>query len=199
VTHDEFRFPPEPASQPVTTPLPAPGTPLLTITWDTVAEQRYGDDGPYDESSTIPVTIGDMVVSQLVDRLQPHLCSEIRDTILGRLEEVISQQVEAIVASTLTGEIRTTDAYGSPTSAPTTLRALIAKQATTYMTDRDDRTYRTEGARTFRDLLRDEVNGAMNTELRATVVAARAQVAAAVKEHASELLGGIIGVTAPKR
>lgn len=179
--------------------LPAPGTALLTVTWDTVVGEEWTDEGPDEPPHVVPVTIGDRVLDMLANRLLDETRREVKATVRAALTDAIRDQVSGIVTETLTGEIRMTNHYGEPTGEPTTLRAMIAKQATDFLSVKDSENRYGTPIPGFASLLKTEVDQALTKELQSTILEARKQVAEAVKERAGELLGGVINSTAPRR
>lgn len=182
--------------------LPPPGTALLTVSWDTVVGEEWSHSGDPDDGPEVqPVTIGDQVILALVNRLLEDVRREVKVTIKEHLADAIRDQVNGIVAETLTGDIRMTNAWGEPIGEPTTLRTMIAKQASEFITAKPVRDIYNDRNKTptFADLLKVEVTDAMKTDLQDAIIAARKQVAVAVQERAGQLLGEVINTTAPRR
>lgn len=180
--------------------LPPPGTPLLTVSWDTVVGYHNSGTGGFDEPPEYePVTIGSQVVDVLAHRLIDEVRRDVKTAVKEALAEQIRDQVAGIVTETLTGELRTTNAWGESIGEPTTLREMIAKQATEFLTAKATSDRYGNKVPGIAELLKTEVNDALTQELKATIVEARKQVAEAVKDRAGELLGGVINSTAPRR
>lgn len=102
--------------------------------------------------------------------------------------EAIRAKVEAEVESALTAEFRQTNSFGEPIGEPTTLRALIAKQAQDAVKLGVARPGYGEKEGVATRVIRDEVDKVLAKELAETVAAERAKVVAAVRAKASELI-----------
>ena len=191
----------------MSTPIQPSGTePLLTVTWDTVIGSRMTDSGTYDcPPDYEPVSLGGEVISALADRLYHQVQADadrIRRSALERLAEEVEQmrtaavteEVTRIVRETLASEIQQTDNYGRPRGEPKVLIDLIREDVQAYLDERVPRQGYGDRERPggFRSLLKHEVDEALTKELRETIRAARADVAAKVKDRAAEIVGSVV-------
>lgn len=180
--------------------LPPPGTPLLTVSWDTVVAEHCVFAGDHEEPPAYePITIGNQVIDALTNRLLEEVRREVKASIREFLADAIRDQVSGIVTETLTGPIRKTNHWGEPVGEPTTLRQMISEQATEFLSAKGTEDRYGNKVPGFGSLLKTEVTDAMTKELKAAIVEARQKVAEAVRERAGELLGDVINSTAPRR
>lgn len=181
-------------------PQPAqnPGnTPILTVTWDTVIGARHVGYDPDSGPEVEPVSLGEMVVAGLVERLLVEIKRDSSTGYRGAVEAArdaasgaTAAEATALVREALAGEIRQTNHYGEPKGEPTTLRDLIRADIAKYLNEKvPERGYGGDRRGGFRELLQHEVDEAMNKELRAAIREAREQVVVKVQEKAAQLIG----------
>ncbi len=173
-------------------------TPILTVTWDTVIGSRHVGHDPDSGPEVEPVSLGEMVVAGLVERLIVEIK---RDVDQGRWRgavteartaaaEAIQAEATVIVRDALHGEFQPTNQYGERTSQVTTLRDLIRADVAKYLNEKvPERGYGGDRRGGFRELLQHEVDEAMNKELRAAIREAREQVVVKVQDKAAQLIG----------
>jgi hypothetical protein len=182
------------------TELPAQIT--LTLDLDHVLATAYQDyDGEWVDGQ--PVALGPDLINRAADRLAQKVYKDVHQQIQMRTLETVVEAIAGEVQLVLSQPFVPLTRYGSPVDSgkQTTLRELIGQELTNYLQgkERNAGTYRrTDGNhRTFADLIKDEVEGAINNELRKEIDAAKAAAreivrtrAAKMLAEASELFGG---------
>ncbi len=172
--------------------------PILTVTWDTVIGSRHVGYDPDSGPEVEPVSLGEMVVAGVVERLVAEIKRDAdgfgyRGAVTAAREAAsaaVQEQASTLVSEALSGEIRRTNTYGEPTGEPTTLRDLIRADVAKYLNEKvPERGYGGDRRGGFRELLQHEVDEAMNKELRAAIREAREQVVVKVQEKAAQLIG----------
>lgn len=172
--------------------------PILTVTWDTVIGSRNVGWDPATGPESEPVALGDLVVNGLVDRLTAEIKSDAepyRGAVSVAREAIAAaakDEATALVREALSGRIQRTDNWGDPQGEPTTLRDLIRGEIQAFLGEKPPRPGYNDTPGPFRQLLKVEVQDALAKELREEIRAARAQVAAAVRERAAEILGDVV-------
>lgn len=170
---------------------------------------RYNEDGEPvgHEPATLETVVLDAVVRDLVRQIVGARSSNgaggwydsVHHRIAKVRDEVIREQVAPIVAEALGAGVQQTDQYGEPTAKPTTLRALIVKDAKDYLTKRSrDGGYNSPESTPVQRMIRDEVAKAVKADLADALAQARAEVAAAVQAEAAVLLAETIKRAAVK-
>lgn len=165
----------------------------ITVNVDGVTLESEVPGMIYDEEGDRhPARLIDLVVSHIVDRAVRRddtgwgsLASEI-----ARIRtEVIREKVEAEVEAALTTEFRETNNWGEATGQPTTLRALIAKQAAEAVKIGLNRnSYGADKESAATRVIREHVDKVLAKELTEAVAAEKAKVVAAVKAKAADLI-----------
>ncbi len=136
-----------------------------------------------------PMTLGQAVAEEVVRQLMKtdqwnsarRLVEEIR-------KEEIRDAVRQEIGHALTTSVQTTNTWGEPTGAPTTLRGIIHAQAKDFL-EKPDR-YDHETA--MRKLIRKEVDAALVAELKGTITSAKETVVGAVQAKAAELIAAAV-------
>ena len=166
--------------------------PILTVTWDTVIGQR-ATGGSFDEPPEYePVSLGDAVVEQIVQRLIGEIRKDIRASVKAALQPTIDAETTTIVREVLTGEIRRTDRWGQTQGEPTTLRDMLADDIANYLNEPAKAWRSDERKNGFRALLRDTVDETLGRELRTEVDKAKQAVRAQVAAKAAEVFGDVV-------
>lgn len=171
----------------------------LTITLDLdghlAGEQIYDDEG--DPAGAVPTTLESVVLGmaakQLADRAVRDAESGypgLRDRVKRIRDEAIRAQVEPLITEALSAPMRVTNSFGEPTGSETTLRALIAEQATAALKVSDTRNPNRfpERDTTLTKFIRDEIDRALKAELKKALDEAKAQVLARVQEAGGEVI-----------
>lgn len=164
----------------------------ITVTVDAVSLDAEVPGWAYDdEGERQPARLVDLVVRELVRRAvedQGAGWDSLARAVAKIRTEVIRAKVEAEVEAALTAEFRPTNSWGEPTGEPTTLRALIAKQAQEAVKMGLARPGYREGESTAMRVIRDQVNGMLAKELAEAVAEEKAKVVAAVRAKAAEMI-----------
>lgn len=175
-------------------------TPILTVTWDTVIGARHVGYDPDSGPEVEPVSLGEMVVAGIVERLVADMkrdATDYRDAVREAREaarEAVTNEAGALVKKALTEGVQRTNTWGEAQGEKVTLRDLILDEIRKYLDEKPPRPGYSERERPggFAELLRHEVTAGMQKELAEEIKAARAQVAAKVRERAAELIGDVV-------
>lgn len=168
--------------------------PILTVTWDTAIGTRHVG-GDYHEPEFEPVSLGEMVVTEIVRQLIDEVRRDIRDEVRKAVLPTIQAEVAQVVREALTGEIQRTNRWGETEGEPTTLRDLIADDVKAYLAEPAKKWHSDERKNGFRELLREQVDEVMKRELTDEVKKARAAVAKQVADKAAQLFGDVVKAT----
>lgn len=148
--------------------------------------ETYGD--------TRPRTLGDLVAEKLADRLYGQYTREetyeARQRVDVQRDALIRAAVAPVIERALTEPMRQTDAYGSPIGEPTTLRTLIAKQATAALTAKSDRYSREPTI--IEKIVGEQINAAFRNELAGLVKTERDKVVKAVRDNAATIIANAV-------
>lgn len=87
--------------------------------------------------------IAQAVVSEVSYRLIEMFETEIRREVQAKVGPVIDAQVNAIVEDALTKVFTPVDEFGDPKGEPTTVKAILAKKAKTFLEEKVDSSGRT--------------------------------------------------------
>lgn len=174
--------------------------PILTVTWDTVIGSRHVGYDPDSGPEVEPVSLGEMVVAGIVDRLTGDIkrdADSYRDAVREARDaanEAVKAEAAALVKRALAEGVQRTNTWGEPQGEKVTLRDLILDEIRKYLDEKPPRPGYSERERPggFVELLRHEVAAGMQRELAEEIKAARAQVAAKVRERAAELIGDVV-------
>lgn len=152
------------------------------------ADGEYVGSGP----TTLEDVVLGMAAQQMVDRAvrQPDVYTPLRDRVAKVRDEVIREKVEPLIEEALSAPIRRTNSFGEQAGEETTLRAIIAQQATDAL-----KVSNTSNPNRFRDadttlskFIKEEVDRALKAELRKELDEAKAQVLARVQEAGGEVI-----------
>lgn len=164
----------------------------ITVNVDGVSLESTVPGWTYDEDGDRePARLVDLVVRELVRRAVEDGSSgwnSLAQQVSRVRAEVIREKVEAEVEAALTAQFRQTNSWGEPIGEPTTLRALIAKQAQEAVKLGMARSGYGEKEPAATRIIRDEVDKVLAKELTEVVAAEKAKVVAAVQAKAAELI-----------
>lgn len=176
--------------------------PILTVTWDTVIGARPGHSDPGDVPTYDPVSLGDAVVEEIAARLTKEIKRDSREgRYLSAVQEARAAAVEAVkteaaavVREALAEGVQLTDTWGQPQGPRVSLRDLILDEVRKYLAEKPPRPGYGDRERPggFAELLRTAVTDGLRKELADEIKAARAEVAAKVRERAAEILGDVV-------
>lgn len=153
---------------------------------NTVVGEHRVYDHEFDRYSSEPMTIADAVVEKLFRNLVADR-AEINRAIGAIRTEVIRERVTAEVEAALSQPFQPVNQYGEKTGKETTLREEIARIAQDAVRlDKRNSFSREDTA--AEKVIRDEVNRALDKELKETVAAEKAKVVAAVRAKAADLI-----------
>jgi hypothetical protein len=170
-------------------------TPILTVTWDTVIGARTtGYGGPDEPPEVEPIDLGSLVVEHISRTLIEEVRRDIRTEVVKAVSPAIKAEVTAVVREALAGTVQRTNSWGQAEGEPATLRDLILAEVTAWLGEKPPRSGYNDREREggFRALLRHEVTEALRNDLRETITAARADVAAKVRDSAAEIIGSVV-------
>lgn len=152
------------------------------------ADGEYAGSGP----TTLEDIVLDMAAKRLVDTAvrQRDTYTPLRERVGKVRDEAIRKKIEPMIEDALSAPIRRTNSFGEAVGDETTLRALIADQATTAL-----KVSNTGNPNRFRDqdttlakFIREEVDRTLKAELKKALDEAKAQVLARVQEAGGEVI-----------
>lgn len=146
-----------------------------------------------------PGSVEGLIVDLAARELMSQAVGKDRDTwrdVLRRVntirDDIIAEQIRPQVEEALEASITRTNTYGEPTGKTTTLREVIVDEAKKWLTKTGDDFSSSRGPRrgetNVQHLIRQEVDKALTTELRAAVQEAQGDVLETVKPKAAEVL-----------
>lgn len=133
------------------------------------------------------------------NRRLDQMRKEVRDITTARIEAVVAEKVPAIVSEALEGTFQPTTSWGEKKGEPTSMREVILKTATTWLSEtvdgRGEKNY--NGVPRARWLMQQSVESVFNKELKAEVDKAAAEIKAglvgkvstAITETVARLVG----------
>lgn len=173
------------------------GAPLVTIGLDTPVEdiRRWSGD-PEDPEPEPAQTIRDVIVERAASMLahsSRDLNRKVQERAMQMVEEGMRARVDALIEETLTNPVRKTNDWGEPVGEPTTLRAMVLKEAQGWLTrqpSRDGSRYRSDDATkaSAAELVQKTVDEVMSRELAEQVKAAKAEVQKRVQTTAAGVI-----------
>lgn len=124
--------------------------------------------------------------SEVVDTLATRIQRDVAEGVRERVNAIIDEEAQRVIRETIAAGVPKTNTYGEPTGQVVSLREEIVRVATEAMTKKrggysDEKTIITE-------VIRAEVGAALTRELKDAVTAAKAEVSAAVKSSAAEVI-----------
>lgn len=135
-------------------------------------------------------TLADDVVNRASHLLLTKVSSDdyrpLRERVADIRDAVIREKVEPLIEEALTKSVQPTDAFGEPKGQPVTLREVIVKTTTEYLRKPKDSYGSSKNP--VQEFIRAEVEHAFKTELNKVVAAAKAEVLAAVKAQAADVI-----------
>lgn len=138
----------------------------------------------YEAEEEIP---GGPVAHAIVGMAAKQLATELRDDVRAVIRDEVKASVERIVQTTLEEGIRPTDRWGQPTGEPVPIAAMIRKETEEWLTKPSPGD--SYGRPTMmQKLVGDAVNAAWTREIKGAVEAGKAQVLAAVKAKAADVV-----------
>lgn len=172
------------------------GAPIVTIGLDTPVTRipRYSGDPDYEPEDA--QTILDLIVERAASQLSHasrDLNTKVQARALAMVEEGMREKVDALIEETLTNPVRKTNDWGEPTGEPTTLRAIIIKEAQGWLTrsiPRDNPRRGQDGRyQCAAELVSETVEKVMSRELADQVKAAKEMVKERVQTTSAAVIG----------
>lgn len=156
-------------------------TPGVTISLD-VKQFMSAYYDAYDDE----YTYRDRVTAAVADRIRDEISKDVREAV----KEVVREQVADIVKETLTAGVQLTNGFGEGTGPATTLRDMIAKQATDWMKKPSTSRYsdNNQDKNTLDYYLKTEVSRALSGDLNKTLDEARKALKAKIATEGAALL-----------
>jgi hypothetical protein len=151
---------------------------LSTVVDEVLVYEADDDDFGREPAGTVNTrTVGHLVAEMIMDRIvkDDRYPSLVKRVTAIRNEE-IREAVRPAIEEAVNGPVRQTNSYGEPTGATTTLRELIAAEASKFINSPVDAYNRDRGTHLSK-LVREQVQEAFAAEVKAAVQQARTSVA----------------------
>ena len=176
--------------------------PEITLTLDLdayIASMRHtwnNDEERFEEPVTLEELILNLAARILADRaVRSSAIQEEWNGLTRRVHDIRDQEIRAriipAVEEAIAAPFRASNAYGELTGPEITLRDCIMKEAKSYLTKPVSSGYG-ESLTVIQKFIRDEVKKTIDAEMKDALSQARAEVSAAVKDRAAELIADTI-------
>jgi len=152
---------------------------------NSVIGQHYVQTGEEDWR-TEPQTLGQGVAARIAEDLKrDEGYKTLRQRVMDARDAEVREQVKPVVSAAIESSVQPTNAFGQPVGEPTTLTALIVKEAKELLSKRGDYG---RGKTLLEQVVADAVDKAIRKELSDVIVDEKAKVVAAVRAKAAELI-----------
>lgn len=160
-------------------------------------QTHYDADG---ETYSEPTTLEDVVLAEVVRTVVAKLVTDdlyrgLRQKVLEIRDEVIREAVTPLVTEAIEASVQPTDHYGEPKGEPTTLRAIIVKNAQDYLSKPSGGDYNRKALAPVQAFIAAEVASTVTKELREALDAGKAEVKQALQEQGAKLIAEAIAKT----
>ena len=147
----------------------------------------YGDYDVID----VPMTLGDVIVERLVERLaNDQEYPKLKDLLKRIREEILRDAVRPIVEEAIKAPLQKTNIYGEPIGKETTLREVILDEAKKLLAAPPrSGSGRSTDSSLLSQIIREEVGNAFRNELTEEIKDAKAKVRAAIQKEGAAALG----------
>lgn len=167
---------------------------LEAVDLDTVVATRpmqssrgYGDYDVID----VPMTLGDVLVERLVERLaNDQEYPNLKELLKRVREEILREAVKPIVEEAIKAPLQKTNNYGEAIGKETTLREVILDEAKKLLTaPHRASSGRSTDSSLLSQIIREEVGNAFRNELAEEIKVAKEKVRAAIRKEGAAALG----------
>lgn len=168
-----------------------PTSVTVELDFDKLAPYLTDAEGEDIASGSVEGLIVDLAARELMSQAVGKDRDSWRDVLRrvnGIRDDIIAELVRPQVEEALEASITRTNSYGEPTGKTTTLREVIVDQAKQWLTKPGNSFGRRDNDTNVQYLIKQEVDRALTTELKAAVQDARSEVTEAVKAKAAEVL-----------
>ena len=151
------------------------------------------DESEITEPQTVEGIILDAVAEKMLLRAVDHSKDDHYRGLAGRVRDILNSEIESrvqpLVEEALNQPMLKTNVYGEPTTGTqTTLREEIVRIARAHLTSKNNDSYHNPGKTVVEAFIASEVKKVVDNELKEALAQAKAEVSAAVKDHAADLL-----------
>lgn len=170
----------------------------LTLDLDAHLSQHigYDEDGePIQQATELEDVLIGLAANKMVERLvsqRGNWDGAVRDRVNRVRDEVIVERVTPLIDEALAAAVQPTNRFGEPAAEPTTLRSVIVREATAWLTKPSGDGFARDRKSNIARIIGEEVDRAFNRELKAAIDAAKAEVSAAVQAKGAEVLAQTI-------